>query len=232
MVKKHIAIILARGGSKRLPGKNILDFHGKPMLVWTVEAALRSQQYQHVIVSTDDPEIAQIGSLAGAEVPFLRSSAADDMSSSSQATLVALRQAEEYFGETYAYVSQLMANCPMRNDEHIKQATENFFDVNATSQISCFKFGWMNPWWAATVAENGKPTYLFPESRNSRSQDLKELFCPTGAIWLAQAEALKKYGTFYAPDHVFYPLDMKAAVDIDDQQDLDFAKALFLSTQE
>ena len=69
---KHIAIILARGGSKRLPRKNILDFHGKPLIAWTIEAALQSAQYQRVLVSTDDPEIAEIGRFFGAEVPFLR----------------------------------------------------------------------------------------------------------------------------------------------------------------
>ena len=71
LVMKHIAIILARGGSKRLPRKNILDFHGKPMLAWTIEAALQSGQYDHVLVSTDDPEIAEIARSFGAQVPFL-----------------------------------------------------------------------------------------------------------------------------------------------------------------
>ena len=67
---KHIAIILARGGSKRLPHKNILDFHGKPMLAWSIEAALQSGQYDKVLVSTDDPQTAEIGRSFGAEVPF------------------------------------------------------------------------------------------------------------------------------------------------------------------
>jgi CMP-N-acetylneuraminic acid synthetase len=92
---KHIAIILARGGSKRLPRKNILDFHGKPLLAWTVEAALHSGKFDRVLVSTDDREIADIARSFGAEVPFLRKIAAGDHASSSEATLAALQQAED-----------------------------------------------------------------------------------------------------------------------------------------
>ena len=94
---KHIAIILARGGSKRLPRKNIHDFHGKPLLAWSVEAALQSGQFDRVLVSTDDPEIADIARSFGAAVPFLRDSAADDMTPSSEATLAALGQAEQHW---------------------------------------------------------------------------------------------------------------------------------------
>jgi CMP-N-acetylneuraminic acid synthetase len=224
---KHIAIILARGGSKRLPRKNILDFHGKPLLAWSVEAALKSGQYDRVLVSTDDQEIAKIARSFGAEVPFLRNSAADDITPSSVATLAALKQAEEYWGEDFDAVSQLMANCPLRNAEDISTSVQNFIDSGAVSQLSCFRFGWMNPWWAAKLDAHGSPEFIFPEAVAARSQDLPPLYCPSGALWIANTSALKTNKTFYAPNHIFYPLSWISAMDIDDKDDLEMAKTCF-----
>jgi CMP-N-acetylneuraminic acid synthetase len=228
LVMKHIAIILARGGSKRLPRKNILDFHGKPLIAWTIESALQSAQYHRVLVSTDDPEIAEIGRSFGAEVPFLRDGAADDVTPSSEATLLALKQAEQYWGEQFDVVSQLMANCPLRDAYDITSAVQNFASQGAESQISSFRFGWMNPWWAVRLDEQGSPDYLFPEARVSRSQDLPPLYCPSGAIWIARSSVLNSERTFYSPNHIFHPLSWVSAMDIDDAEDLEMAKACFL----
>ncbi len=225
---KHIAIILARGGSKRLPRKNILEFHGKPMIAWTIEAALQSTQYDQVIVSTDDPEIAEIARSFGAAVPFLRDTAADDLSPSSEATLATLRQAEQHWGEQFDAVSQLMANCPLRDADDITAAVQNFVTYDAESQICSFRFGWMNPWWAARLEGENKPDYLFPEARIARSQDLPPLYCPSGAIWVARAPVFKSAKSFYSPNHIFHPLSWMSAMDIDDAEDLEMAKACFL----
>lgn len=229
---KHIAVILARGGSKRLPRKNILDFHGKPMLAWSVEAALQSGQFDQVLVSTDDPEIADLARSFGAAVPFLRNSAQDDMASSSEATLAALNQAEEHWDIRFDVVTQLMANCPLRDAGEIRSAVETFASREAPSQISCFRFGWMNPWWATKLNAQGTPDYLFPEARLERSQDLPPLYCPSGAIWIARAQSLKTEKTFYAPGHTFHPLNWISAMDIDDAEDMEMAKACFLVKQQ
>lgn len=224
---KHIAIILARGRSKRLPRKNIIEFHGKPMIAWTIESALRSQQYHRVLVSTDDEEIAKISRTFGAEVPFMRLGAADDFTSSSEATLVALKQAEEFWGEQYSVVSQLMANCPLRNADDISNSVKNFIKKKAVSQLSCFKFGWMNPWWAGELDEEGRLNFIFPEALGKRSQDFPSLYCPSGAIWIATSEVLKKEKTFYGPNNTFYPLSWVSAMDIDDIDDLQMARVCF-----
>ncbi|TVT58088.1 MAG: acylneuraminate cytidylyltransferase family protein [Sedimenticola thiotaurini] len=225
----HIAVILARGGSKRLPRKNILEFHGKPLIAWTIEAARESGHYQRVLVSTDDPEIAEISRTFGADVPFLRDSAADDISPSSEATIVALGQAERHWGERYQFVSQLMANCPLRGAPDIEDAVNHFMGSGADSQISCFRFGWMNPWWAAKLDDQGYPEHLFPEARLARSQDLPPLYCPSGAIWIAKVDALRSKGTFYGDDYLFHPMGWMSAMDIDDAEDLDMARACFLA---
>jgi CMP-N-acetylneuraminic acid synthetase len=229
---KHIAIILARGGSKRLPRKNMLDFFGKPMLAWTVEAALQSGQFDRVLVSTDDQEIAEIGRSFGGEAPFLRDTAADDLATSSEATLAALKQAEEYWGEQYDVVSQLMANCPLRDAKDIKATVQNFMDERAESQISCFRFGWMNPWWAAKIDRQNVPEYLFPKARLRRSQDLPPLYCPTGAIWVSQTAVLKSERTFYTRNHILYPLSLTSAVDIDDESDMEMAMFYFMNNRQ
>ncbi len=225
---RHIAVILARGGSKRLPRKNILDFHGKPMLAWSVEAALQSGQFDQVLVSTDDPEIADIARSFGGAVPFLRNAAQDDVASSSEATLAALSQAEEHWGTQFDVVTQLMANCPLRDAEEIRGSVEAFASRETPSQISCFRFGWMNPWWATKLDVQGTPDYLFPEARLERSQDLPPLYCPSGAIWIAHAQSLKTEKTFYLTGHTFHPLNWVSAMDIDDAEDLEMAKACFL----
>lgn len=231
LVVKHIAIILARGGSKRLPRKNILEFHGKPMIAWTIEAAVESAVFDRVLVSTDDQEIAVISRNAGASVPFLRQTACDDMASSSEATIAALLQAESFWEERYESVTQLMANCPLRDADDISNAVEAFEENNPPAQISCFKYGWMNPWWAVKLNHDGAPEYLFPEARKVRSQDLPLLYCPSGAVWIADADALKRERSFYMPGHVMHPLSWLSAMDIDDAEDLEMARASFVLKQ-
>lgn len=226
-VPSRVAIIPCRGGSKRIPKKNIVDFHGKPMLAWTVEAALGSGQFDSVLVSTDDPEIAEAALAAGAEVPFLRAVHADDHAPISMATLAALDQLERHHGRRYDVVAQLMANCPLRAAQHIRDALAHFEAAGAPSQISCFKFGWMNPWWAVQLDAQGAPSAQFPEALKARSQDLPPLYCPTGAIWLARAPALRAASSFYIDGHIFHPMPLAAAVDIDDYDDLDMARAMF-----
>ncbi len=221
----RIAIIPARGGSKRIPRKNIIEFDGKPLIVWTIEAALKSQCFDRVLVSTDNDEIAEVSLKAGACVPFLRKEHAGDVSPSSMATISALKQAEEHWGTRFELVAQLMPNCPLRNADHIRAAMNNFQVHSIDYQISCFLFGWMNPWWAVKLNLNMLPTRLFPDAMDKRSQDLDDLYCPTGAIWIAKRDALLDAGTFYGPDHRFYPMDLKGAVDIDDLDDLQMALA-------
>ena len=221
-----IAIIPARGGSKRLPGKNILDFCGKPMIAWTIEAAIHSGSFDRILVSTDDEMIAQIARDYGAEAPFLRATAADDISPISAATLVALEQAESHWGQQFNTVVQLMANCPIRGSKEIFEAMHAFKESGSRFQISCFPFGWMNPWWAAKLDETGRPEALFPGAMVARSQDLAKLYCPTGAIWIADAAALKCEKTFYGKGHRYQPMHWSSAVDIDDPEDLEMALAI------
>lgn len=228
MVKKNrVAIIPARGGSKRIPKKNIIDFLGKPMISYTIEAAIESDCFDDVIVSTDDAEIADVSIQYGAEVPFLRDNYADDHSTISQATIHTLQKVSWELGKTYKNVVQLMANCPIRNSQDIIEACNYFDNKSHHFQISAFKFGWMNPWWAHKLEENFTAKPLFDdENRNRRSQDQPDLYCPTGAIWIANSAKLESTGSFYGDSYRFFPIDWKSAMDIDDLEDFEFAKVL------
>ena len=225
---KIIAIIPARGGSKRIPKKNIIDFMGKPMIAWTIEAAVKSKIFDKIIISTDSEEIAKVGRDYGLEVPFLRQDKNDDISPVSEATIAAVKQAEVHYNEKYDIVVQLMANAPIRNEDDIKNQYNEFIKYNRNFQLSSFKFGWMNPWWAAKINKDGSPDWLYPDGIVKRSQDLEDLYCPTGVIWIANIEKLLKSDTFYGPGHKFCELNWKSAVDIDDYDDLEFAKAIYL----
>lgn len=225
MENSNIAIILARGGSKRIPKKNIIELNGKPLVAWTIEAALNSEKFSHVLLSTDSEEIADIGKSFGAEVPFLRVDCSDDQTPTSKATCSSLIQAEEYWGCRFDNVTQLMANCPLRTSTDIKNAVEHFYSQNSPSQLSCFRYGWMNPWWAFNLSSGER---LFPEAWSSRSQDLGPLFCPSGAIWISTRSSLLSHQTYHVPNATYFELDWVSSVDIDDYDDLEMAKACFL----
>jgi CMP-N-acetylneuraminic acid synthetase len=165
MVTNNIAIILARAGSKRLPKKNILNLGGKPLIAWSIEAAVRSKVFTKILVSTDCKLIADISIKYGAEVPFLRNENSDDFSKSSLATYTALNQAEKYWKIKFDVVTQLMANCPLRTERDIRKSTNVFIKKNIPAQISCSKFGWMNPFWAFKLDKKKRAKFLFPNKK-------------------------------------------------------------------
>ena len=225
---KHIAIIPARGGSKRIKRKNVIDFMGKPMIAWTIDAALKTGVFQKIIASTDDEEIAEVSKDYGALVPFLREAYADDISPVSKATLDCLKNCEKIFSESYETVTQLMPNAPLRTHKDIIDHKDEFEAFQRESQISCFKFGWFNPWWAFSGSSDTKYEFIHKEKIKCRSQDLPTLFCPSGAIWMSKCDHLKKHHSFYSSSTKYKELEIMSAVDIDDLEDLDMARAFYL----
>jgi pseudaminic acid cytidylyltransferase len=228
----NLAVIPARGGSKRIPRKNIKPLHGKPMIAYTIEAALQSGVFEKVIVSTDEAEIAKISKQYGAEVPFVREATlADDHTPASLVTLDALEKLDPS-ASTYTHVSQLMPNCPLRNAEDIQKSFEQLQQTNADTQLSVNRFGWLNPWWAFKMADkNDKGGQnilepLFPEAFKTRSQDLPTLFALTGALWWAKTDVLRKEKTFHTATRTGFELSWQHALDIDDEEDWQMAEVL------
>ena len=230
MVGKAIGIIPARGGSQRIPRKNLIEFGGEPLISWTIKAALESKIFSRVVVSTEDEEIAEVSKNFGAEVPFLRDSNFDNYATASQATIRALYQAQSHYDEDYQVVTQLMPNCPLRDSKDIISAMEAFFLNGERPQISCAPFGWVNPWWASAIDDDGTPSPVFPEAREKRSQDLPELFFPTGAIWISKSEDLIQGGSFYTSNYRFQTISFTHAIDIDEMSDLELARLIWSSS--
>jgi len=228
MKNKRIAIIPARSGSKRIPNKNIVDFYGKPMIYWTIQAAISSNLFDEILVSTDCEEIAKLSKSFGANVPFLRDQYYDDVSAVSEATIYALQQIEKYNNTKYDTIVQLMPNCPLRSRQTIIKLIKSFEKSNHNSMLSGFYYGMSNPWWAHKVNEDGSFEKVFNDDIYfNRSQDLPQLICPSGAIWISKRDALIKYNSFYSKDYKLFVLDKIEAVDIDDYEDLKFAQVAF-----
>ena len=234
LVKKRIAIIPARGGSKRLTKKNIIDFMGKPMISWSINAALDSKIFDSVLVSTDCKETAEIAQKYGADVPFLRKEYNDDYSTVSQATKSTLNQLQKYNGNNCKTVVQLMANCPLRSSKNIIDQVKQFEESKENfSLLSGFNYGMFNPWWAHYKNKKGSFEKLFKNYDDSvRSQDFPNLICPSGATWISDVKKLNESNTFYSDGYSFFKLSWLSAVDIDDKTDLELAKAAFIIKNE
>lgn len=221
-----LAVIPARGGSKRVPGKNVRLLGGRPVLAYTIEAARESGLFDRIVVSTDSDVIAEVAREAGAEVPFRRPAAlaADEVPVSS-ATVDALERLDRD-GTVYAHVAQLMPNCPLRNAEDIRSSYAQLRESGADSQISVTRFGWQNPWWALRRGPRLQLEPLFPDRITAPSQTLPELFCPTGAIWWARSELLRKEGTFHVSGRTGWEIAWEHGVDIDTEDDWRMAEVL------
>ena len=227
-----LAVIPARGGSKRLPGKNIRELLGRPAMAYTIEAALQSGVFERVVVSTDSPAIAAVAREAGAEVPFVRAAAlADDQTPVSAVTLDALQRLDPE-GTHFTHLAQLMANCPLRTAEDIRASFAQLLATGAESQLSVARFGWLNPWWAMRRSDRFVISPVFESSVTARGQDLPDLFCPTGAIWWARSEVLRREGTFHIAQRTGWEIPWQRGVDIDTEEDWRLAELLLRTAAE
>lgn len=226
MTAASIAVIPARVGSKRIAKKNVKDLHGKPLLAYTIEAALQSGLFQRVVVSTDSEEIAEVARLQGAETPFLRDPALSDDHVPVSAATVDVLQRLDPKGNTFGHACQLMANCPFRTAADIVDSYHQLVETGADSQLSVVRYGWQNPWWAMRRDEGFILEPVFQDAITARSQDLPELFCPTGAVWWARADVLRREGTYHIPGRTGWEIPWVRGLDIDTEDDWVMAEAL------
>jgi CMP-N-acetylneuraminic acid synthetase len=221
-----LAVIPARGGSKRVPGKNIRELCGRPAIAYSIEAAVESGLFARVIVSTDSELIAEIANRYGAEVPFLRAPAlAGDHVPVSAATVDALTRLDPH-RDTFTSVAQLMPNCPLRDAEDVRNSFRQFLLSGARSQLSVSRYGWQPPWWAMRRTPGLALVPLFPQEIVRRSQDLPSLYCPTGAIWWARADVLNEAGTYHIDGRTGWEIEPTHGLDIDTEEDWRLAEAL------
>ena len=187
---KTIAIITARGGSKRIPRKNIREFCGKPILAYSVEAAVASGVFDHVMVSTDDGEIAEIAKQYGAEVPFYRSEkTANDYATTSDVLLEVLEEYEKW-GEQFEIGCCIYPTAPFVTGEKLKNAVEKLEDSDADSLIPVVPFSY--PPQRALVMEGERLVFRYPEYLNSRSQDLQPHYHDAGQFYVFRTAAFQR----------------------------------------
>jgi CMP-N-acetylneuraminic acid synthetase len=226
MPEACIAVIPARGGSKRIPKKNLKQMRGKPLIAYTIEAAAQSGIFERILVSTDCLEIAETAQRHGAEVPFLRDpNLADDITPVSAATVDMLLRVDPD-GDRYGFVCQLMPNCPLKTALDIADSHRQFVDTGAGSQLSVVRYGWQNPWWAMRRDNEFRLDPVFKDAMTQRSQDLPELFCPTGAIWWAKTAVLRREGTYHTAEKTGWEIPWQRGLDIDTYDDWAMAEVL------
>lgn len=222
--KTFLAVILARGKSKRLLRKNILDLVDKPLIAWSIEAGLKSKYIDKLLVSSDDEEVLEIANKFGSDTLKRPDELAGDTSTS----LDAIKHSISSF-ERYDYVMLLQPTSPLRNDKHIDEAIELLEQKDADAVISVCEMS-HSPLWCNTLDDNLSMTsFLKDEVLNKRSQDLEKFYRLNGAIYLCKTEKLLKENSFFLKDNIFaYVMDKKSSIDIDEQIDFELAN-LYMS---
>lgn len=181
-----IAIITARGGSKRIPGKNKKEFLGKPIMCYSIEAALASGLFEEVMVSTDDEEIAQIARDAGASVPFMRSEAtANDYATTDDVLLEVLAEYEKR-GRTFEYMACLYPTAPFVTGEKLRAALQLLIKEEAAGVMPVVQFSF--PPQRGMAVRDGRLEYCYPENAMKRSQDLEAVYHDCGQFYFYQTE--------------------------------------------
>lgn len=219
--KTFLAVIPARGGSKRLPRKNVLDLAGKPLISWTIEASLNSRYIDKTLVSSDDDEILSIAKSYSADTLKRPSELANDTSSSFDA----IKHAISSSTQRYDYVVLLQPTSPLRNEKNINAAIELLEQKKADAIISVCEME-HSPLWSNTLPDNGAMNnFLREELINQRSQDLPKHYRLNGAIYICKTEELLKEGSFFIKENIFsYIMDTEHSVDIDSSSDFSFAQ--------
>jgi len=223
---KILAIIPARGGSKGLKNKNIKCLHGKPLIAWTIEAALRSKYIERVIVTTDDEQIANIAKKYGAEIPFIRPrEMAEDDTPGIVPVLHAIDFLEKQEGYKSDYVVLLQCTSPLRRTHHIDESIEKIIKGGASSLTSVSELE--HPiLWNRVIDKAGLLQHYveYDERENYQRQDLIKIYRLNGAIYISNTEMLKKEEKFLVGKTLPYIMGKRDSIDIDDEYDFEIAK--------
>ena len=224
---KVVAIITARGGSKRIPRKNIRSFAGKPILCYSIDAALESGIFTSVIVSTDDGEIADLAIASGAEVPFFRSAqTSDDYSTTAEVLLEVLLELRAQ-GQLFEQACCLYPTAPFVTAEKLRRAQETLTKSGADVVMPVARFGY--PIWRALQKdENGQLSFYWPEHEAARSQDLPAAFHDVGQFYFFQTERFLCKKSLFTGHTVGIEVSPSDAQDIDTEEDWKVAELKFL----
>jgi len=221
----NICIIPARGGSKRIPRKNIKDFLGKPMIGYSIEAALKSGCFDRVIVSTDDTEIAQIAKTFGAEVPFMRpEKISDDYTGTTAVISHAIKWLQQN-GETPELVCCIYATAPFISYEDIKKGQQILENTGCDYAFSVTSYAFPIQR-AISISENKRVEMFQPEYLSVRSQDLKEAYHDAGQFYWGKAKSWLADKPIFSPEAAPVILPRYRVQDIDTLEDWERAELM------
>lgn len=224
-----LAIIPARGGSKGLPGKNIKELNGIPLIAYTIRAALDASCIDRVIVTTDDEKIAMIAKESGAEVPFMRpESLASDTASAVDVYIHAVEYMINVQEKKIDKFIVLLPTVPLRTGRHIEEAYQKFVESGARTLISV-KEADVPPSWYLYRNKNGRIAncgYGLDRGIVDNRQMDQGYYIPNGAIYILDYTLLKEERTYYCNDTVPYIMGKKESVDIDTIDDFIYAEFL------
>lgn len=222
---KSIAIIPARSGSKGLPDKNIKIFCGKPLLAWTIEAALESKQFDEVMVSTDSSRYAEIAKKYGAQVPFLRSEATASDTAGSWDMVREVIENYKSIGKEFDVICLLQPTSPLRRAEDIVSGMQLFKEKNADSVIAVCKLEHSIS--ACNVLKSDLSLDgFFDSNKSGRRQDAEVYYRINGALYIQKVSELTQCKNLYGPKSYAYVMDKCSSVDIDDEIDFIQAEAV------
>lgn len=220
---KLVAIITARGGSKRIPRKNILPFLGRPIISYSIHAALESQLFAEVMVSTDDEEIAKIAEKEGAVVPFFRSKEnADDFSGTADVIAEVLSRYREN-GKTFAMGCCIYPTAPFVNPQLLQQGYEKLVDGKFDVVFPMVKYSYPIQRSIHKV-ENGKVAMLWPENYHKRSQDLEPVYHDAGQFYWFRSNYIIEYKKLFGDNVAGLEVEEKNVQDIDTLSDWELAE--------
>jgi len=225
MENKAVCIIPARGGSKRIPRKNIKDFLGKPLIAYSIETALASNLFDQVIVSTDDEEIVAVAKKYGAEVPFMRpSELADDFTGTGKVVAHAIEYLKQR-GKKYDYVCTIYATAPFLQEKYLIKGFNALVDTDAhmAFSVTSMPFPIQRTF---KITEEGRCQMFFPEHFQSRSQDLDEAYQDAGQFYW---ESLHREATDipFGQDSIPVILPRYLVQDIDTLEDWERAEVMY-----
>lgn len=223
---KNLAIIPARGGSKRIPGKNIKHFLGKPIIAYSIEAALSCGLFDEVMVSTDSEAIAAVAKQYGAKVPFLRSEKnADDFATTVDVLFEVLEKYVEN-GMTFKTGCCIYPTAPFINGDTLKKAHQHFIENDFDSVFPVLKF--QSPIQRALrLGSNNRVSMFYPEHQRSRSQDLEPAFHDAGQFYWFKIDQLYVNKKLWAPNSGMIEISPMQGQDIDDLDDWKLAETKY-----
>ena len=222
----NVCVIPARGGSKRIPRKNIKEFNGKPIIAYSIETALKSNCFSQVIVSTDDDEIIEVARKYGAEVSFVRP---DELSNDYVGTIPVIRHAIEWIednNKTVENVCCLYATAPFVQSKIISEAYQQLISSKSDYcySVTSFVFPIQR---AIKIVQGDKVDMFYPEHFNTRSQDLEEAFHDAGQFYWGKAQAFKDELPLFSEVASAFILPRYLVQDIDTEEDWIRAEAMY-----